>query len=58
MKHLNIERFQEQLNTIISESELPVGVVLLLMQKTTAEIQWLYEQQLKIEKEQEEKENE
>lgn len=58
MKHLNIERFQEQLNTIISESELPVGVVLLLMQRTTAEIQWLYEQQLKIEKEQEEKENE
>lgn len=58
MKHLNIERFQEQLNTIISESELPVGVVLLLMQKTIAEIQWLYEQQLKIEKEQEEKENE
>lgn len=58
MKHLNIERFQEQLNTIISESELPVGVVLLLMQRTVAEIQWLYEQQLKIEKEQEEKENE
>lgn len=58
MKHLNIERFQEQLNTIISESELPVGVVLLLMQRTIAEIQWLYEQQLKIEKEQEEKENE
>lgn len=58
MKHLNIERFQEQLNTIISESELPVGVILLLMQRTIAEIQWLYEQQLKIEKEQEEKENE
>ena len=58
MKHLNIERFQEQVNTIISESELPVGVVLLLMQRTVAEIQWLYEQQLKIEKEQEEKENE